>query len=98
MQWTYSKDVDVSAGLDAGWLDEVRFENNRLDTVAWNTNSGFQFRLDGLPPGNYVVLASSNLTDWLPISTNAVSANSPAIFVDSLSRNFPLRFYRARQQ
>ena len=97
LEWRYSKDVDVSTGLDAGWLDEVRFENGLLDTLAW-TSSGFAFRLDGLPPGSYIVLGSSNLMHWLPISTNVISSNSPATFVDPNASNFPFRFYRAQRQ
>jgi hypothetical protein len=95
LEWRYSKDADVSAGLDAAWLDEVHFENDLLDAPAWNSNTGFSCRLDGLAPGTYVILVSSNLVDWAPISTNVVPSNGPAAFVDPGAGALPLRFYRA---
>jgi hypothetical protein len=98
LEWRYSKDADVSAGKDTGWLDEVRFENNLLDTTTWTTDSGFGFRLDGLAPGTYVIQASSNLVDWAPIATNMVSSNNAAFFVDPASDTLSRRFYRAQQQ
>jgi hypothetical protein len=55
---------------------------NELFSFSHNTDSGF----------NYVVQASSNLLDWVPVQTNAGSG-SPVLFSDGLT-NGPSRFYR----
>jgi hypothetical protein len=40
----------------------------------------------------YAVEVSTNLSQWNPFSSN----NSPFLFLDLASTNFPVRFYRAR--
>jgi uncharacterized protein (TIGR03790 family) len=40
----------------------------------------------------YVIVASTNLLDWLPIYTNAVAGLLD--FIDSDAANYPMRFYR----
>jgi hypothetical protein len=42
-----------------------------------------------------VIEASTNLTDWAPLTTNSVLA-SPFRFRDWPATNFLTRFYRAR--
>ena len=51
----------------------------------------FQFYLDGATNESYVILASTNLVDWLPVSTNI----APALITDSLPANTSCRYYRA---
>lgn len=53
----------------------------------------FQFSMTGLPGTNYVVQASTNLIDWLSISTNTAASNGAFQFAEpgTLQR----RFYRA---
>ena len=68
------------------------------------TFTGFERLPDGrfslhvlAPPGPaYVIEASTNLFNWLPIVTNPTPAN-PFDFVDGDVSNFPLRFYRVKQ-
>jgi hypothetical protein len=50
-----------------------------------------QFNLTGVPGFAYTVEASTNLSDWLPLSTNV----SPFTFTDADATNFPARFYRS---
>lgn len=63
-----------------------------LSGILNSTNGQFQLtvsnaeNLAGMP---YIIQASTNLTDWLPISTNT----SPFIYTDSNA--FPQRYYRA---
>jgi hypothetical protein len=52
----------------------------------------FQFNLAGATGSNYVVEASTDLTDWVPLQTNS----SPFTFADTNAVNFPWRFYRAQ--
>jgi len=50
-----------------------------------------QFDVLGSPGLPYVVETSTNLTDWIPSSTNA----SPFTYTDPDVSLFPNRFYRA---
>jgi len=52
---------------------------------------GLQFYLAGQSGLKYVVETSTNLTDWIPSSTNA----SPFTYTDPDAFLFPNRFYRA---
>jgi hypothetical protein len=58
------------------------------------TSNGFAFHLS-VPVGTtYQILASTNLVDWTPISTN-VATISTALLIDRVSTNYNRRFYRA---
>jgi hypothetical protein len=54
----------------------------------------FQFNVIGVPGYNYVVQASTNMTDWCSVQTNVC----PFVFQDTNSTNYPARFYRAIYQ
>jgi YD repeat-containing protein len=60
-----------------------------------SSNRLFRFSLNGLWGDNYVVQASTNLTHWVSISTNAIPAGGFVVVVDPNSTNFSRRFYRA---
>jgi hypothetical protein len=60
-----------------------------------SSNRLFRFSLNGLWGDNYVVQASTNLTNWVSISTNAIPACGFVVVVDPNSTNFSRRFYRA---
>ncbi len=65
-----------------------------LPTLGAAPPNGFEFRLS-MPVGStYVILASTNLQDWSPISTNVALTRS-FIFRDADSGNYPMRFYKA---
>ena len=53
-----------------------------------------KFDFTGASDRNYVIQASTNLTDWQNIRTN-VGLNGPITFTDSFA-NFTRRFYRVR--
>lgn len=61
-----------------------------LSATAYGT-SGFTFNLTGTTGSAYVVLASTNLTTWVPVVTN----NAPFNFVDPSATNMSQRFYEA---
>jgi hypothetical protein len=57
----------------------------------------FQMGFVGVAGSNYVLLASTNLTSWTPVSTNLETTNQFNLF-DPKATNFPLRFYRVQMQ
>ncbi|MBI4323863.1 MAG: CHRD domain-containing protein [Chloroflexi bacterium] len=56
------------------------------------TNETFQLALDEVSGYQYAIEASTNLADWVSIYTNQV----PFTFTNSISTNYPQRFYRSR--
>ncbi|MGD0086620.1 MAG: PA14 domain-containing protein [Verrucomicrobiota bacterium] len=61
------------------------------------TNQMFQLGFFGAAGSNYVLQASTNLINWVPISTNVAPTNLFNL-VDPGATNFPYRFYRVLQQ
>jgi hypothetical protein len=59
-------------------------------TPARQPGGGFAVSTPGLPGYNVVIQASTNLFDWVNISTNP----SPCVFVDPNASQYPHRFYR----
>jgi hypothetical protein len=57
------------------------------------SNGVFQIELAGAPSGNYILQASTNLTQWISISAN-LPANAPFYFTDTNASNFAYRYYR----
>ncbi len=66
-------------------------------TSAGFTNQVFQLGFAGATGSNYVLQASTNLVNWVPLSTNVASTNLFNLF-DPGATNFPYRFYRVLQQ
>jgi len=58
------------------------------------SNGQFQCFLNGAANSSYIILASTNLVDWRPVSTNT----APAQITNSPPANTPYRFYRAQLQ
>ena len=52
-------------------------------------------QFQGAAGRQYVLEASTNLTEWIVISTNAVVGGATS-FMEADVRIFPQRFYRAR--
>jgi hypothetical protein len=97
LMWRYEKDFSVGSGLDAGWLDEVSFVPFRLSSPVWRTNGVFQFLISGAAPGNCFVHASTNLHDWMPISTNVAPSDGTPILIQVPTTSTPWRYFRAGQ-
>jgi len=64
-------------------------------TQTISATNGFQFTLNTAPNITWRIDASTDLLNWLPISTNAAGSDGTLQFTDLLATNFPLRFYRA---
>ena len=101
-EWRYQKDSDFDEGLDAAFIDNVYLP--LLSTVSTNTPAALsiqvlssgqpQITLTGQGSQPYTVQASTNLLNWLPVSTNQM-VNGQSQFIDEPIRNWTMRFYRA---
>jgi hypothetical protein len=60
-------------------------------TPAAGPGGQFRFTVSGDAGQNYVVQASTNMLDWMPVQTNA----APFVFTDANTAGFSQRFYRA---
>jgi hypothetical protein len=61
------------------------------------TTNGFTFQLFGPAGSNYVIQASPDLVNWVPISTNAAPTGSVS-FTDTAAKSLSFRYYRAMIQ
>ncbi len=80
----YNNSVAVSALFS---IDPLHFTSTQY------TNNTFQLKFAGISGSNYVLQASTNLINWIPISTNLATANQFDLF-DPNASTFPYRFYR----
>lgn len=55
----------------------------------------FQFYLNGPVGSNYVVQVSSNLVNWVNLSTNAIPVSGVSVFDFPIQKTQPQKFYRA---
>ena len=69
----------------------VAFSSANLGT------NGFQLHLTGITGVNYVVYASSNLVNWVPVYTNT-SLSGSADYVDTAAAQFSARYYKVLTQ
>lgn len=83
---------DKSSYFVGHWNDQLNFDVPRLINPAWLTNRQFQARLFGISGMTNIVEASTNLTSWTPILTNADGIYD---FNDPSSPGYLSRFYRA---
>ena len=61
------------------------------------TSGTFQFTINGQSGQEYIIQASTNLVDWVPIYTNSAPFASPFNFVDPNASSYSSRFYRVVQ-
>ncbi len=96
VEWNYSKSGAISAGLDAGWLDQVVFSRTptTLNSILMNTNGDFDFSLNGMVGQILVLQTSTNLFNWVSLNTNTMTSGT-LHFTNSTPTNSPIEFYRA---
>lgn len=61
------------------------------------TTNGFHLQLSGPSGASYVIMASSNMVDWTPISTNSAPTGTVS-FTDTNAVNLGFRYYKAVAQ
>ena len=66
-------------------------------SVSYLANQQLQLGFVGVIGSNYVLQASTNLSTWIPISTNLALTNQFWL-IDPQVTNFPHRYYRVLQQ
>jgi|GEM_PF-1528213 len=95
LRWDYIKDGNISSGSDAGWLDQVAFTPTPITLNAPKmTGSGsFVFTANGTAGQQLVLQSSTNLTQWMPLSTNTIISGG-INFTDTLATNYVNQFYR----
>jgi arylsulfatase A-like enzyme len=69
--------------------------NFKPATVLHLMNRQSQFQLTDIQTQNYVIQASSELTNWVSISTNNLVVSGTATLTDLQANHFTNRFYRA---
>ena len=55
--------------------------------------NGFSFQVNAAIGYTYIVLGSTDLQNWVPVSTN-VAASTSLLIADTSVSNYPVRFYR----
>ncbi|HEX5400096.1 MAG TPA: immunoglobulin domain-containing protein [Verrucomicrobiae bacterium] len=105
LKWIYAKDPSVSAGQDAGWLDQVTYTPDSplvLSAPRLMLGGGFRFAA-GAPRGTALqsnslvgleVQASTNLVDWAAMPDALTLTNGVLQIHDLSATNAPMRFYR----
>jgi hypothetical protein len=64
-----------------------------LSQKGFTTNGLFRLNVTGPTGPDYILLAGTNLTQWIALSTN-LSPATPFLFTDPAASAFPHRFYR----
>jgi uncharacterized repeat protein (TIGR02543 family) len=101
LEWRYSKDAFISQGLDAAFIDNLQLPPGKSGGGAGVTvlsadlqNASFTIQLQGLPDQEYVIEASSDLTNWKSIHTG-VAVKGVLVVADPDAGGAKMRFYRA---
>jgi uncharacterized repeat protein (TIGR01451 family) len=66
----------------------------RLTNTVVQAGGKFQFTINGQSGQEYIVQASTNLINWVPVYTNPPPFNSPFTFTNSNTSAYPDQFYR----
>jgi hypothetical protein len=102
--FTVATNATVSANaFETGYVNSVALSAdftilpNVVFTAPGSFSNGvFRLQVSGSGGMTYVLLASTNLSSWVPISTSTPAA-SPFFLVDPAASAFPYRYYRAVQ-
>ncbi len=94
IMWNYIKDGSISAGSDAGWLDQVTYTvpSFYFSSPKW-TNSALRVNVNGTNGQRVIFQASSDFIRWTSFSTNTLSSTSVP-FIITPAAGATHRFYR----
>ncbi len=68
--------------------------NGKLSASYLKSGGQVQFTLAGQAGQTYIVQASTDMINWVPIFTNMAPVNGLLQFIDPKATNYPSRFYR----
>lgn len=96
------RDVTASVRMDPNqllaqtvtWNVMITLPELRLDSPQRLTNGAFSFRISGVAPQGFVIQASTNLVDWIPVATNSL-AGGEFHYTNGTASDVSKRFYRA---
>ncbi len=77
------------------WTVVVNIPQLNLDSPVWLGGGRFAFRVTGNAPQSFSILGSTNLSNWIPLTTNSLVAGTYA-YTNTNTAAFPVRFFRAR--
>lgn len=83
-----------SAGWESAYSTEIAYTAPAVAGPPISiapTAGGFNISVNGTVALPYVILASTDLVNWVPIATNT----APFVFTDTNSADYPERFYQA---
>ena len=86
----------VGAAFATGQLT-VNAISGQFGSISVLTNGNVQFSFTGTIGANYLILASTNLTNWTSLQT-LLAATNPIIFTDTNAPLYSTRFYRLQTQ
>jgi hypothetical protein len=75
------------------WSLSVNVATLQIDSVKWQTNGNFAFRVTGSSPNGVSVQASTDLLQWIALQTNSL-INGQFLFTNPGAILLPKRFYR----
>ncbi len=90
--------VDGYNGANGGIVLNVTVDQPIVCSPALTTNGTFMLQVSGPVVQKIIIEASTNLQDWLPISTIAVPDIGVVSILDTQSPNMNQRFFRAKVQ
>jgi hypothetical protein len=88
-------DFRLNATATEFGLRRVQLVRPGLQATGFDATAGFQFLLFGIPDSNFIIEASTNLTDWTELSRGRLPDTTLTNF-DAGALQHPHRWYRAR--
>jgi hypothetical protein len=76
------------------WQLNVSLSQLQLVDAKWGSDGSLAFGVTGLAPDGFVIQASTDFSNWVPVSTNDL-VNGLFSYTNSGADAFPGRFYRA---
>jgi hypothetical protein len=76
------------------WNLNIAISDLRLVAAQWLASGGFAFSITGAAPQGFVIQASTNLSAWIPLSTNSL-VSGQFRYTNYGAGALPSRFYRA---
>ncbi|MDE3067354.1 MAG: DUF5050 domain-containing protein [Verrucomicrobiota bacterium] len=98
--WTTPSSQNVTVNADqtttaTGTYIPISSGQPQLSGVSMSKDGMFHFTLNGPVGTNYAIEVSSNLVNWMILSTNTIPASGATNIINAVQPNWPMRFYRA---